>query len=121
MLKIIKYLLIVYILVMVVSCEVDSGPDNLFIGSWEVIAPHKDTIVFQNESYFTRVLYDGIRHSYDYSFGVDSITIQYKGPNMLLVQSSTHNYIFNDDELVIDFSNGCYSFGRQVYTLKRLN
>lgn len=118
--KILKYLLIAVSLWIVISCEKDFTPDSRFIGSWKILTPDNDTIVFNNESNFTRKYYDGLNHTFDYSYDNDSITIQYNGPNMILVQPSTHFYELKNNELTIDFSNGCYGFDKQIYTLKRL-
>jgi len=118
--KTLKYLLIVVSFWIVLSCEKDFTREDRFIGSWKILTPDNDTIVFKNESNFTRKYYDGINHTFDYSYDKDSITIQYKGPNEILVPPSTHFYEFKNNELIIDFSSGCYGFDKQIYTLTKL-
>lgn len=118
--RILKYLLIAISLWIVISCEKDSSPDGRFIGSWKTLTSDNDTIVFIDESNFTRKYLDGINHSFDYSYDKDSITIQYAGPNEILVPPSTHFYEFKKNELIIDFSNGCYGFDREIYNLTKL-
>lgn len=118
--KILKYLLIAFSLWIVISCEKDFTPDSRFIGSWKILTPDNDTIVFKNESNFTRKYWDGINHIFDYSYDNDSITIQYAGPNEILVLPSTHYYELKNNELIIDFSNGCYGFDKEIYNLTKL-
>ena len=118
--KILKCLLITVSFCIVISCENDSIPNSKFIGSWKILSPINDTIVFKNESIFTRKFPDGIDHSFIYSHDNESITIQYKGPNMIGVQPSTHVYELKNNELTIDFSNGCYGFDREIYHLTKL-
>lgn len=104
-----------------ISCDKDDQPNREFIGDWQIVKPDNDTIVFKNENSFTRLNYDGIAHSFEYSYTKDSITIQYNGPNMILVEPSTHYYeLKSDDELLIDFSNGCYGFSKETYHFIRL-
>ena len=118
--KILKYILISVSFLVIISCEKDFDPDRRFIGAWKILTPDNDTIIFKSESSFTRKYYDGINHSFEYSYDKDSITIQYKGPNKILVQPSTHFYDLKINELLIDFSNGCYGFSKEKYYLTRL-
>ena len=115
-----KYLLIAVSFVIIISCEKDFTPDSRFIGSWKIMTPDNDTIVFKDESNFTRKYRDEITHSFDYSYDNDSITIQYTGPNMIGVPPTTHFYDFKNNELMIDFSNGCYGFDKEIYNLIKL-
>ena len=119
--KILKYILISVSFWVIISCEKDFDPDGRFIGDWKILTPANDTIFFKNESSFTRKYHDGLYHSFIYSYDQDSITIQYKGPNKILVQPSTHFYDLKNNELLIDFSNGCYGFSKEKYYLTRLN
>jgi len=48
-----------------------------------------------------------------------SITIQYKGPNEIYVKPTTHPYKLNEDELIIDFTGGCYGFERAILKYNR--
>lgn len=114
------YILILVFIVSVFSCEKDFDSESRLIGEWKIMTPDRDTIVFENESSFIRKYNYGIDGSFEYSYTEDSITIQYRGPNMILVQSSTHFYRLKNKELHIDFSNGCYGFSEEIYTLARL-
>lgn len=118
--KILKYLFLAVSFWMVLSCEHNFISNSRLIGSWKILTPDHDTIVFQNDSVFMRRYYDGVNHWFAYSYDQDSITIQYEGPNMILVPPSTHAYEINNNELTIDFTNGCYGFDKRVYTLLRL-
>jgi hypothetical protein len=115
-----KYFLLVVFLLILVSCEKDFGPDNRFIGTWRILTPNNSTLIVFNESSFSGKFYDGIYHSFEYSYDRDSITIQYKGPNKILVQPSTHHYEFKNNKLFIDFTNGCYGFKFELYNLTKI-
>ncbi|MGM0409015.1 MAG: hypothetical protein ACQERU_13625 [Bacteroidota bacterium] len=118
--KALKYLLIAVSFWTIISCEKDFTPDRRFIGSWKILTPDNDTIIFKDESNFTRKYFDGVYHTFDYGYDNDSITIQYTGPNMIGVPPTTHFYELKNYELIIDFSNGCYGFDKQIYTLTKL-
>ena len=115
-----KYFLIFGSFLVVFSCEKDLVIDDSLIGNWEILTPDNDTIAFQNELSFIRRYNDKIDYSFKYSTNKDSVTIQYNGPNMILVQPSTHFYELKNNELSIDFSNGCYGFVKEKYILIRL-
>jgi hypothetical protein len=119
--KISNYLLVALLLSVSVSCEKESNPVGGLIGNWKILTPDSDILTFKNESLFTRKFYDGIDHSFKYSCDNDSITIQYSGPNMILIQPSTHHYELKDNELLIDFTNGCYGFGSEKYNLIKID
>ena len=118
--NILMYILISVSFLVILSCEKEYNPDGRFIGTWKILTPDNDTIIFKNESSFTRRYYDGIDHSFEYGYDKDSIIIQYKGPDEILVQPSTHFYELKNNELLIDFSNGCYGFNKEIYDLTRL-
>ncbi len=123
--KVLIYLLIVVFFGIIISCDKDFTPssrfpNSKFIGTWKILTPDNDTIIFKDESNFTRKYYDGINHSFDYSYDNNSITIQYAGPNMIGVPPTTHFYEIKNKELIINFSNGCYGFDKQIYKLTKL-
>ena len=117
-----KYLSILAFFVVVLSSgcskEIDEG--GKFIGSWKIVSPDSDTLTFTNESTFTRKYFEVVVHTFSYSYDSDSITIQYTGPNKILVRPSTHHYELKKDALSIDFSNGCYGFDSTIYKLSRI-
>lgn len=114
-----NFLFISTLIIVLFSCEKGNDSNEEFLGVWEILSPENDTIRFNDDS-FSRKYNDGINHSFEYSSNNDSITIQYKGPNKILVQPSTHFYEFKNNELLIDFSNGCYGFDRRIYELIRV-
>lgn len=118
--KILIYLILAVSFSVLISCENKFISNNQFIGSWRILTPDQDTIIFQNDSSFIRRYYDGANHWFAYSYDQDSITVQYQGPNMIYVRPSTHAYEIKNNELTIDFTNGCYGFDKRVYTLIRL-
>jgi hypothetical protein len=115
-----KYLTMVVFFIVLYSCEKDFDTDGRFIGSWEILSPDSDTITFKDESSFSRKFHDGIDHSFNYSYDKDSITIQYAGPNLILVQPTTHHYELKNNVLLVDFSNGCYGFDTKIYNLTKI-
>lgn len=115
-----KYLFLLMFLIALFLCEKDFDIDGRFVGSWKILIPDNDTITFNNESSFSRKYYDGLDHSFKYSYDRDSITIQYAGPNKILVRPTTHYYEFKNNVLLIDFSNGCYGFDSQIYSLTKI-
>ena len=102
------------------SCEKDFDPDGRFVGSWKILTPDIDTLSFTDESSISRRYYDGLDPFFEYSYDRDSITIQYSGPNKILVRPSTHYYEFNNEGLLIDFTNGCYGFDSKIYNLSKI-
>ena len=115
-----RYLSLVVFFIALFSCEKDFYSDGRFIGSWKILTPDSDTLTFNNESSFSRKYYDGLKHSFKYSYDRENITIQYAGPNMILVRPSTHHYEFKNNVLLIDFSNGCYGFDSKIYNLTKI-
>ncbi len=118
--EILKYLSIVVFCIVVFSCDKDFDTDSRFIGSWKILTPDIDTLTFTDESSFFRKFYDGLDHSFVYSYARDSITIQYAGPNKILVRPTTHHYELKKDKLLIDFTNGCYGFDSKIYNLTKI-
>lgn len=118
--EILKYLSIAVFFIVLFSCEKDFDTDGRFIGSWKILTPDNDTLTFNDESSFSRKYYDGLDHSFKYSYDKDSITIQYAGPNMILVRPTTHHYEFKNNVLLIDFSNSCYGFDTKIYNLTKI-
>lgn len=118
--KISNYLLVAVLISILISCEKEFKPDGRFIGTWKILTPDNDTLTFKNESLFSRKFYDGIDHSFKFSYDKDSITIQYSGPNMILIQPSTHHYELKNNGLFIDFTNGCYGFESGKYNLIKI-
>ena len=112
---ILQSLLIIASLRLLNSCQKDSIPSNIFIGTW-VSIDNVDTLFFINDKIFTKPGYDKVMHYFNYSYGIDSITIQYKGPNKILVVPSTHSYSLDSSVLSINFSNGCYGFSSKKET-----
>ena len=101
------------ILVSIIACEKESNfPDGRFIGTW-VSTDQIDTLIFLSDNDFVKPFYDGINHSFIYSYTNDSITIQYKGPNKILVQPTTHHFELKRKELLIDFTRSCYGFNQK--------
>jgi hypothetical protein len=118
--EILKYLSIVAFLIVLFSCEKDFDSDGRFIGSWKMLTPDTDTLTFKDESSFSRKFYDGLDHSFKYSYDKDSITVQYAGPNKIFVQPSTHHYELKNNVLIVDFTNGCYGFDTKIYNLAKI-
>ena len=95
---------------MVFGClEETSISDGRFLGTWT--SPDVgDTLIFTSDQFFYKSDSFMHNHSYEYSYTNIDITIQYKGPNMIYVEPTTHSYEFYNDDLIIDFSGGCYGF-----------
>ena len=115
--KILNYTLpgiFLFFLAIGLSCEKEKEyPDGRFIGTW-VSLDQQVTLIFISDDIFLRSAYDGIKHTFIYSYTNDSITAQYKGPNMILVQPSTHHYELKGNSLRIDYTNGSYGFEKKV-------
>jgi len=92
-----------------ISCNKDSIPDGRFIGTW-ISEDKTDTMFIIDDYTFKKPFYDRLLHSFEYSYTEDSITIQYAGPNMILVRPSTHHYSLTRSTLTIDFSKVNYGF-----------
>ena len=91
------------------SCKKDSLPDGRFIGTW-IAVDKTDSLYFIDDQTFKSPRADGVLHTFDYSYSEDSITIQYAGPNMILVRPSTHHYTLTRSTLSIDLYKVNYGF-----------
>ncbi len=62
-----------------------------------------------------------ITQEYIYSYTIQDrkITMQFKGPLSVSVDPSTHSIKLKNNELILDFSNGCYGFKKEVYVFKK--
>ena len=108
-------------LVIFSSCEKEKEkvyPDGRFIGTW-VSVSQQDTLIFVSDDILFHPAADRLKHTYIYNYTNDSITMQYKGPYMILVGPSTHSYFMDGNNLEIDFTNGGYGFNREVVSFKR--
>jgi hypothetical protein len=102
-----KYLLAIMLLNVLIACEKESS--DTIVGTW-VSVNKIDTLYVIDNHLFNKSLQEGIRHTFEYRFSRDSIIIQYKGPNKIMVIPSAHYYNLDGRELMIDFSNHCYGF-----------
>jgi hypothetical protein len=110
MLRIVKYLLAIFLFQFLFSCEKDALQEDPIIGTW--ISDDKlDTISFINDHIIKRSY-----STFEYTRNFTRITIQYSGPCYIMVQPSTHHYVLTHNSLTIDFSNGCYGFNDEVMT-----
>ena len=99
------------------SCQKETLlSDGRFIGSW-ISTELDDTLIFLSDTVFEKPIkfttHVGINHRYIYNYTFNNITIQYLGPHKILVQPSTHHYKLRRNELIINFTNGCYTFERK--------
>ena len=118
--NVLKYALVVSVMTIIVSCDRNPDFENYIYGDWRIIVPDSDTLTFKTNDLFIRVYNDGIEHAFKYRFGTDSVTVQYRGPNKPIVQATSHRCFINQNEMVIDFSNGCYGFNSQEYKFLKL-
>lgn len=107
--KAFTFLIVTTLLLSMGSCKKDSLPDGRFIGTW-ITEDKTDTLFFIDDHTFKKPAYDRVLHTFDYSYSEDSITIQYAGPNMILVRSSTHHYTLTHSTLIIDWYKVNYGF-----------
>ncbi len=56
---------------------------------------------------------------YNFTIKDEKITLQYAGPYYIYVKPSTHSIKLKNDELTIDFTNGCYGFEKEVYVFTK--
>jgi len=84
-----------------------------FAGTWFSTDP-QETLNFISDRVFTKRFYDGLDHTFMYWYTSDSVTIQYSGPDKILVKPTTHAYKLQGDELTIDFTSGCYGFDKRI-------
>jgi hypothetical protein len=97
----------------VLSCDRDARTKEAILGTW-VSAGQADTLVFLNEEVFEKNSPEnGYMTPFLYSIHRDSITVQYNGPNYILVKPSAHYFELDESALSIDFTNGCYGFPRE--------
>ena len=102
-------LMAILLLQVFISCNKESLPDGRFIGTW--IAEDKtDTLYFIDDQTFKSPRAEGVLHTFVYSYTQDSITIQYAGPNFVLVRPSTHHYTLTHSNLIIDLDKINYGF-----------
>jgi len=95
------------------SCDRDAWAREAILGTW-VSADQVDTLVFLNEEMFEKNSpTDGHMVPFMYSIYRDSITVQYNGPNDILVKPSAHYFELEESTLSIDFTNGCYGFPKE--------
>ena len=113
MVTLIKYISVIAFFFLIISCEKDDTSDNMILGTW--ISEDKiDTLKFLDDQTFKKSY-----HTFLYNRNIRKITIQYSGPNYILVSPSTHNYTLTSDELKIDFTNGCYGFNSEIINFIR--
>ncbi len=110
-----KYLLILTLIGIFSSCKKESDSNPGIIGTW-VSENKADTLYVTDDHVFNKSLHDGIQHTFEYSFNKDSIIIQYKRPNKIMVVATAHYYTLKNQEWMIDFSNGCYGFSPEKET-----
>jgi hypothetical protein len=98
------------------GCKKNNDYKNL-LGNW-VSKDLIDTLDFTSDTSFNK-MYSGSPDYFKYELSKDSITIQYSGKLFLYVFPTTHHFQRNDEELTIDFSNGCYGFRKQIINFTR--
>ena len=101
------------------SCQ-KTESENVIRGTW-ISEDKADTLFIIDDHLFYKLLNDGILHTFDYSLQDDSIVIQYKRPNKIMVVATSHFYTLRNRELMIDFSNGCYGFEAKKETFIKQN
>lgn len=105
-----KNFLFIIILLVPVSCEkvsIDRSSDNYI---WVNSKNANDILEFKNDSIFTKSGYDGIQSFFRYTFKKDSITIQYTGPNKILVPPVTNYFTLDKEKLILYLINCAYAF-----------
>jgi hypothetical protein len=107
--KALTFLIVTILLLSMGSCKKDSLPDGRFIGTW-IAVDKTDTLNFIDDQTFKSPGGDGLQHTFVYSYSEDSITIQYAGPNFVLVRPSTHHYMLTRSTLIIDLYKVNYGF-----------
>lgn len=120
MLNIVSIITLVLALFSATSCN-DNDVDIFKNTTW-ISEKHQIRLYF-NDADKTLTVYpleikenmDYLNAVYTFSQENGKITLQYKVPNKLLVQPSTHSYSLRDNELTIDFTNGCYGFDKEKY------
>jgi hypothetical protein len=107
----ISLILIVLTIIGVSGCKKDDYNKTL-LGPW-VSKDLIDTLDFTSNTSFNK-MYSGSPDYFTYRSSKDSITIQYSGKLFIYVVPTTHHFQLIDQELTIDFSNGCYGFRKQI-------
>jgi hypothetical protein len=118
----VNFIVVVFLAGLLTSCQ-KTESENVIRGTW-ISEDKADTLFVIDDHLFNKSLHDGILHAFDYSLQDDSIVIQYKRPNKIMVIATSHFYTLHNRELMIDFSNGCYGFEakKEIYIKqKRLN
>jgi hypothetical protein len=98
------------------GCRKNDDYKNL-LGTW-VSKDLIDTLDFTSDTSFNK-MYSGSPDYFKYELSKDSITIQYSGKLFIYVLPTAHHFQLNDQELTIDFSNGCYGFRKQIINFTR--
>lgn len=103
---------VILLIATLASCNKDDWKKEAIIGTW-VSVDRADTLVFLNEECFEKNLHPGNMDLFLYSIEGDTIKIQYSGVNYICIIPSAHYFELEDNDLRIDFSNGCYGFPRK--------
>ena len=112
--KLIQYISLIVITLTIIevsSCKKNDDYKTL-LGTW-VSKDLIDTLDFTSDTSFNK-MYSGSPDYFKYKLSKDSITIQYSGKLLIYVFPTTHHFQLNDQELTIDFRNGCYGFRKQI-------
>ena len=107
--KALTFIMVTVFLLSMGSCKKEALPDGRFIGTW-ISEAEPDTLYFSDDYTFKSPRADGVLHTFVYSYSEDSITIQYAGPNFVLVRPSTHHYTLSRSTLIIDLYKVNYGF-----------
>lgn len=113
-----KILMILLIIFLLIDCSKNSDTNNI-IGTW--ISSYKnETLNFTDATNFYQTD-SGFQTSvhFNYKLGIDSILIQYDGSLDILVKPTNHKNELNNNNLTIDFRNGCYGFNSQLMSYSR--
>jgi len=112
----ISLIVITFTIIDVEGCKKNDNYKTL-LGTW-VSTDLIDTLDFTSDTSFNK-MYSGSPDYFKYGLSKDSITIQYSGKLYIYVFPTTHHFQLNDQELSIDFSNGCYGFRKQILNFTR--
>lgn len=99
--KVLIFLIAALLLKISESCKKDALPDGRFIGTW-ISEDKADTLYFINDNTFKTPRLDGVLHTYTYRYDEDSLTMQYSGPNYILLPPKTHHYTLTRSTLILD-------------------
>jgi hypothetical protein len=106
----IKYIALITFLLSIISCEKEDFSGNMMLGTW-ISTDLVDTLKIIDEKTFKKSY-----HTFLYQRNPRDITIQYIGPNEILVSPSRHNFTLSNNTIKIDFTNGCYGFESEIIT-----